>query len=148
MNIDPSLWGPSSWKFLHYITVGYPEKPSDEIKKNTYNFFMALKYLLPCEKCRYDYANHLNKYPLLDDILSSRTKLINWLINIHNEVNMSTNKPIIDYGKALEVYTTGSIEHEPFLEKIKKKLDSRTLTIIIALFLLIIFIIIILYNRS
>ena len=147
MNIDPSLWGPSSWKFLHYITVGYPEKPSDEIKKNTYNFFMALKYLLPCERCRYDYANHLNKYPLLDDILSSRTKLINWLINIHNEVNMSTNKPIIGYDKAVELYTS-SIEHEPFLEKIKKKLDSRTLTIIIALFLIIIFIVIILYNRS
>lgn len=150
MNIDPHIWGPHGWQFMHYITIGYPERPNDEFKKNISNFFMSLKYLLPCEKCRQNYNTHISKYPLTDNILSSRKKIIEWLIDIHNEVNSMTNKSIMSYEKSLETYMNPLID-EPFTGQIMnsfKNIDSRTLIIITVLILIIIFIIIVLYRKS
>lgn len=137
MNIDPKIWGPSSWKFMHYITIGYPEKPTDEIKKSVYNFFISLKNILPCEKCRYNFGHHLLKHPLTDDILSSRTKLINWLIDIHNDVNISTNKPTISYQQMLEIYMNPQVEPFSQIFNSFSNIDTRILTILVSLFLLI-----------
>ena len=30
--ITPDIWGPHGWKFLHYISFGYPENPTINIK--------------------------------------------------------------------------------------------------------------------
>src|SRR4051812_10795139 len=104
MNIDPKIWGPSSWKFMHYITIGYPENPNQQIKKSIYDFFISLKDLLPCQKCRYNFDYHLQRHPLTNDILSSRNKLINWLIDIHNDINISTDKPVLTYDQVRDIY--------------------------------------------
>lgn len=104
ININPSLWGPSSWKFLHYVTLSYPDKPEDSDKTKMYNFFMMVKDVLPCEKCTYNFNEHIIKYPLTNDILSSRYTFINWLMNIHNEVNISLGKPTITYDQLTEIY--------------------------------------------
>jgi hypothetical protein len=143
MNIDPNLWGPSSWKSMHYITFGYPEQPSEEVKNNTYNFFMALQYLLPCEKCRLDYKYHLLKNPLTEEILSSKAKLTRWLVDIHNAVNISIGKPVLNYEQAKEMYTNTYIEKFGIAS-----IDARTLTIIITIFLMVCIIVIILYRRT
>jgi hypothetical protein len=71
MNIDPNIWGPHLWKSLHYITLGYPDNPDELTKNNTKNLFMSLKYVLPCAKCRFNYSQHLEKYPLNDLSLAS-----------------------------------------------------------------------------
>jgi len=144
MNIDPKIWGPSSWKFMHYITMGYPEQPSEEVKRSTYNFFTSLKDLLPCEKCRYNFGYHLQRHPLTNDILSSRSKLINWLIDIHNDVNASTGKPILTYDQALEIYMNpGGTEPFSGLVSSVTNMDGRLLTVLITIFLIIIIIILV-----
>ena len=28
----PNVWGPYGWKFIHYVTLGYPNNPSNEDK--------------------------------------------------------------------------------------------------------------------
>ena len=150
MNIDPKIWGPFSWKFIHYITIGYPEQPTEQNKKDIYNFLTSMGRLLPCEKCRYNFSQHLIKFPLSDEITSSRTRLINWLINIHNEVNISTNKPILTYDQASSLYTdsiNGLVEHSgsTFLTNIS--MDSRLLTIIITVILIVIIILSLLCRR-
>ena len=33
MNMGPDIWGPHGWKFLHFVTLGYPEKPTENEKK-------------------------------------------------------------------------------------------------------------------
>jgi len=133
MNVDPGLWGPGLWKSLHYITVGYPDMANDLQKKNAYNLFSSLQSMLPCEKCRYNYTQHLKLNPLTDAILSSRTKLMNWFIDIHNDVNKSLGKPQIPRDKALQIYTTqGDTNH-------LWNIDIRILTILVTAVLLIIF---------
>lgn len=90
--IGPETWGPHGWKFIHYITLGYPENPTQDIKKKAKQFFHLIEYLLPCVLCRNNYKEHLKIYPLTDKILSDRQLLIDWGINMHNLVNIKNNK--------------------------------------------------------
>ena len=103
-NIDPTLWGPSLWTSMHYITFSYPDNPTNNDKQNIKSFFENVGQILPCEKCRINFAKHLSIYPLTDDILNSRYELINWLINIHNEVNKINGKKILSYDEVMKIY--------------------------------------------
>ena len=44
---------------LHFIALAYPEKPSEEQKKNYKIFFDSLKNVLPCILCSNNYKKHL-----------------------------------------------------------------------------------------
>lgn len=99
--MKPDVWGPHAWIFLHSITLEYPEYPTYEDKQNMRNFINALKHILPCQKCKINFGDHLQKYPLTDNILNSKSSLIKWLIDIHNSVNKLTHKKELTYEEAL-----------------------------------------------
>jgi len=100
----PEKWGPSAWTFLHYITLGYPTCPTEEQKNNYKQFFYSLQNILPCEKCKEHFSNNISKIPLTDDILNSKEKLFNWLVDIHNQVNIITGKKELSYEEAFKIY--------------------------------------------
>jgi hypothetical protein len=95
--VKSNIWGNHAWKFMHYVTLGYPENPTEEHKNNYKNFFISLKYVLPCSICAKHYEENLQKLPLTDEILSSKNKLIKWCIDLHNIVNKMLNKNILSY---------------------------------------------------
>ena len=52
--MTPDVWGPHGWKFIHYITLGYPEYPT-QMQKDKYKAFFLLfsifhKYKAPANK--------------------------------------------------------------------------------------------------
>jgi len=104
MSINSDFWGSSGWKLLHYITLSYPDNPTAIDKKNMKNFFASFQTVIPCKTCATNFKKHMTKYPLTDNILSSRRNLVHWLIDIHNEVNKLLGKPILSYAKALSLY--------------------------------------------
>ena len=64
----PDIWGPHGWRFLHYITLGYPNNPSQE-DKNTYrNFINSFKEIIPCGLCKNHFKQNLLKNPLTDEV--------------------------------------------------------------------------------
>jgi hypothetical protein len=97
----PEIWGKYAWNFLHLVTLDYPDHPTEEDKQNYHNFFNSLKFVLPCAKCRYNLSHHLKKYPLTNEVLSSKDNLIKWVIDLHNVVNYYTGKPMLTYAEAL-----------------------------------------------
>lgn len=99
--METEVWGPSAWRFLHLITFQYPEKPKDPDKRNYYVFFNSLKDVLPCPNCREHYSNHFEKQPIQ---LESRKELIEWLIDIHNEVNLMLGKKEYSYDEIYGLY--------------------------------------------
>lgn len=103
-NISPSLWGPHCWKFLHFVTLSYPDNPTEADKTSVKNFIFSLKNVLPCEKCRHHFHINLNTFPLTDKVISSRYNLINWLLSVHNEVNARNNKKQYTYQDLLKEY--------------------------------------------
>jgi len=101
--ITPSVWGPHGWKFLHYVTLGYPMDPTNQDKQNYKQFFDNLANVLPCVKCSENFKDNLKNYPI-GPSLENRDLLIRWLIDIHNSVNDELNKPNVDYETAIQLY--------------------------------------------
>ena len=84
-NIEPKFWGKYGWIFLDSIALTYKPELKDKYKL----FFEQLPYILPCEKCGEKMMSSISK---LDDALSSKENLMNWLLNIRNEVYVSQNR--------------------------------------------------------
>jgi len=85
--MEPSLWGPDTWKFLHILTL--KSQASYDILKQ---FFYHLQFLLPCPTCQNNYKKHYQECSFPKD-----KKIIPlWLVQFHNKVNKSLNKPIED----------------------------------------------------
>ena len=99
--MEPTIWGPAAWKFLHTITFQYPENPTDNDKRKYYIFFNTLKDVLPCPNCKEHYSKNIEKLPIQ---LESRDDFIKWLIDIHNEVNIINKKKKYSYEEVYKLY--------------------------------------------
>lgn len=124
----PIIWGGKVWDVVHIITLGYPEYPTEEDKKNYYKFFYELQFVLPCEKCRNHYTQNLIDHPLTNEILSNKSEFVKWGIDLHNIVNKSTGKKVLTYPEAFNE-----------LNKIVKKKSYNYSYIIIIILIIIIF---------
>lgn len=127
----PEIWGETAWDFIHFVTMGYPDNPTDTDKYNYYQYFNLLQYVLPCEKCNHNLSNHLKKYPLTEKTLSNRTELVKWGIDLHNIVNYYTGKRMLTYDEAMN--------------EINKKINSKKSNNWFYYFLLLVAVIIIAY---
>lgn len=103
--ITPEIWGPHGWKFMHYLSFGYPDNPTTEDKNHYKTFFLSLQHVLPCSICAKHYSDNLVQYSL-DDALKNKDSLIRWVIDIHNDVNEMKGKKIYSYDEAIRLYTT------------------------------------------
>ena len=99
--MEPNIWGPPAWTFLHSVTFLYPENPTVVDKQNYYLFFKSLKNVLPCPNCQEHYSINFEKFPIR---LEKRDDLIEWLIDIHNEVNKMNQKREYSYEEVYDIY--------------------------------------------
>ena len=95
-NFNPNIWGPKAWFFIDSIVLSYPNNPTNEDKITYKNFLYQLKNVLPCESCRNHYSNNIKDIPLSSYYLNSRNNLIEWIIKIHNKVNIINNKKLLN----------------------------------------------------
>lgn len=86
LNLNPKIWGSHGWFFIDGIILGYPDKPGFRIKNAIKNFLISMQYLLPCQTCRMNFRKNLMYYPLTDKVLSSKNNLLQWSMNIQNEI--------------------------------------------------------------
>lgn len=106
--ISPTVWGSKMWHALHYVSLGYPENPTEDQKRKYKSFYLLLQDVLPCAVCAGHYAENLKRLPLTDSIMSDREALIKWVIDMHNIVNESKNKPIVPYAIARQTIETNA----------------------------------------
>jgi hypothetical protein len=99
--MEPNIWGPAGWTFLHSITFQYPEEPTDIDKRKYFTFFHSLKNVLPCPTCREHYET---SFEINQIRLNNRQELIEWLIDIHNDVNRTSGKKVYSYDEVYQLY--------------------------------------------
>lgn len=136
-NIDPKLWGKPMWDALFYIAIGYSDNPNTDDKNNMKNFFTAIGYVLPCEKCRVNYKTHTHDIKLSDSVLQSRHNLLLWLISIENAVSHLNGKKGITYQQVIDKYLMKPKCYNIF------KIDSKSMvniSIILLIILLVVYI--------
>ena len=104
--IGNNIWGPPGWKFMHYMTFAYPDKPTRKERQDADSFFTSLKSLLPCDSCRKEYTSLLRKFK---PQTKSKDSLSRWLVDIHNRVNTRLGKNTITYEQAKTMYCTPEV---------------------------------------
>eukprot|EP00933_Yihiella_yeosuensis_P054982 TRINITY_DN53600_c0_g1_i1.p1 TRINITY_DN53600_c0_g1~~TRINITY_DN53600_c0_g1_i1.p1 ORF type:complete len:213 (-),score=50.65 TRINITY_DN53600_c0_g1_i1:108-746(-) len=101
----PKNWGPPTWFFLHSMTLALPDKVDKDKQKSIKNLLEALPLTLPCPTCGRNFAKWMKENPVTDDILSSREKMVDWMIAAHNDVNKRNKKKIYTKAEVLAEYT-------------------------------------------
>jgi hypothetical protein len=109
MDLDPKIWGPHYWFMLHTISLNYPIRPNDVIKKKYYDLMQNVPSLLPHKISRDTMTALLDAYPV-SPYLDSRQSFIQWIHFIHNKTNEILNKPTITLS---EFYTRYYDEYKP-----------------------------------
>ena len=134
--MNQNIWGPHYWFFLHTISLNYPVKPTQKDKENYKIFFHSLQHVLPCSVCRKHLRRNLKEYPIR---LNSKRELVEWLIDLHNEVNALTGKGRMSYNQVIDLYEK-RLNMKIDLEKdINKELNILSKIIIIVIIAILIF---------
>jgi hypothetical protein len=102
INNNKSYWGPLLWASINTIVREYPENPTEEIRHNFKLFFQSLGDVLPCEECRNGYNKHLKQLSL-ENALLSRENLVDFIVDLHNEVNKSSGKAVMPRKNARDI---------------------------------------------
>jgi hypothetical protein len=94
LRLDPTVWGPHFWFFLHTLALSYPQHPNAVTKKKYYELIQNLPLFIPVESIGNGFENLLDEYPVTA-YLDSRESLVKWLHFIHNKINEKLEKPKI-----------------------------------------------------
>ncbi len=131
-----SEWGPAAWNFLHTSTFSYPDKPTIEQQHEAERLFLSLKHMLPCSSCKDHYATEIAQNP--PDTRSQLT-LSNWLVDLHNRINIRLGKKTMDYKTAKSMYSlqcsTTNCERNKSVPTTKEEMQGFT---VLAIFLVLI----------
>jgi hypothetical protein len=103
MTLNPEIWGPHYWFFLHTIALIYPRYPNAITKKKYYNLIQDLPLFIPDAKIAKEFSELLDKYPVTP-YLDSRPSFNKWIHFIHNKINFILNKPQINILDATNKY--------------------------------------------
>jgi len=121
--LDPKVWGPPYWFFLHTVAMTYPHYPNAVTKKKYYDFIQNLPLFIPVEKISKEFSQLLNKYPIAP-YLDNRDSLVRWMHFIHNKINEKIEKPTITlnefYIKYYEEYKSKNVKLAEYY-KIREK---------------------------
>jgi hypothetical protein len=139
MVLDPKVWGPHYWFFLHTISMSYPLRPNSVTKKKYYEFIQNLPLFIPVENIAGEFSKLLDQYPITP-YLDSRDAFIRWVWFIHNKINEKLEKNKISLNKFYELYYE---EYKP--KDIKNREINRLKNKLIYLCLVIFFVAIIMY---
>jgi len=122
--LDPNIWGPHYWFFLHTVAMTYPHHPNTVTKKKYYEFIQNIPLFIPVEQISTEFSKLIDKYPITP-YLDNRDSFIRWTHFIHNKINQKLEKPEISlndfFVKYYDVYkpkTTKISEYYKIREKI------------------------------
>ena len=141
--LDPKVWGPHYWFFLHTIAITYPHHPNAVTKKTYYDLIQNLHVFLPVEKIATEFSQLLDQYPITP-YLDNRESFVRWTWFIHNKINEKLEKPKISME---DFYTQYYENYKPKDVKYRELYKLRSRIIYLAIVLLIIGVTYIFYNK-
>lgn len=121
--LDPKVWGPHYWFFIHTVAMTYPHHPNTVAKKKYYEFIQNLPLFLPVQEISSEFSRLIDKYPITP-YLDNRDSFIRWTHFIHNKINQKLEKPQISlnefYIKYYEEYKSDNVKSVEYY-KLKEK---------------------------
>jgi len=129
--LDPKVWGPHYWFFLHTLAMTYPHHPNAVTKKKYYEFIQNLPLFLPVDEISTAFSKLIEKYPITP-YLDNRDSFVRWMHFIHNKINVALEKPQISLNDFFVQYYN---EYKPKEEKYTEyyKIQGKVLYTLIVL---------------
>jgi hypothetical protein len=90
--LDPKVWGPHYWFFLHTVAMTYPHHPNSVTKKKYYEFIQNFPIFIPVEEISGEFTKLIDKYPITP-YLDNRDSFVRWTHFIHNKINEKLERP-------------------------------------------------------
>lgn len=103
MGLDPKIWGPHYWFFLHTVALSYPKIPNEITKKKYYDFIQNFPLFIPIEDIGNTFSRLIDNYPVTP-YLDSRESFIRWVHFIHNKINFALKLPELTMEEAMTIY--------------------------------------------
>jgi hypothetical protein len=141
--LDPTIWGPHYWFFLHTITMCYPLRPNTITKKKYYEFIQNIPMFIPIESIATYFSKLLDEYPVTP-YLDTRDSFIRWMHFIHNKINQRLEKPSISLN---EFYVNYYEAYKPKNIKMREYYKMRGKVIYFVMIALFIALIVYLHNK-
>lgn len=143
MKLEPTVWGPHYWFFIHTIAISYPLRPNAVTKKKYYDFIQNLPLFLPNEQMATHFEKLLDLYPVTP-YLDTRESFIRWTHHIHNKINELLEKKKISLAEFYERYYDN---YKPKEVKFKEYYKIRAKVIYLVIVVLFIAAIVYFYNK-
>jgi len=122
--LDPKIWGPHYWFFLHTVAMTYPHHPNAVTKKKYYEFIQNLPLFIPVEAISKEFEKFIDLYPITP-YLDNRDSFVRWMHFAHNKINEKLEKPQITLNDFfVQYYNEYKSQNEKLAEfyKVKEKL--------------------------
>ena len=122
--LDPKIWGPHYWFFLHTVAMTYPHHPNAVTKKKYYEFVQNLPLFIPVEEISKEFEKLIDLYPITP-YLDNRDSFVRWMHFIHNKINEKLEKPQITLNDFfVQYYNEYKSQNEKLAEfyKLKEKI--------------------------
>jgi hypothetical protein len=122
--LDPKIWGPHYWFFLHTLAMTYPHHPNTVTKKKYYEFVQNLPLFIPVGEISKEFEKLIDDYPITP-YLDNRDSFVRWMHFIHNKINEKIEKPLIPLNDFfLQYYNEYKSQNEKISEfyKLREKL--------------------------
>jgi len=129
VKLNPEIWGPHYWFFLHTAAMNYSTVPTETLRKKYYELIQNFALFIPDVEVANNFLKLLDSYPVTP-YLESRQSLIHWVHFIHNKVNAKLGKRELSLHESLEAYHAHYIPRErekALLKKYKKHLFYGTI---------------------
>ena len=122
--LDPKIWGPHYWFFLHTVAMTYPHHPNAVTKKKYYEFVQNLPLFIPVEQISKEFEKLIDLYPITP-YLDNRDSFVRWMHFAHNKINEKLEKPQITLNDFfVQYYNEYKSQNEKLAEfyKLKEKI--------------------------
>lgn len=96
--IPSTIWGSSSWTFLHSVAAQTNCSEEEELQ-----LYLLLGQNLPCSSCTQSFAGFLKSHPYVRS--APRQQLARLLHDTHNHVNEKNKKKSMEFDKNLSYYS-------------------------------------------
>jgi hypothetical protein len=131
--LDPKIWGPHYWFFLHTVAMTYPHHPNAVTKKKYYEFVQNLPLFIPVEEISKELEKLIDLYPITP-YLDNRDSFIRWMHFAHNKINEKLEKPKITLNDFfVQYYNEYKSQNEKFAEfyKFREKLIYGSILVLL-----------------
>jgi len=111
-NLDPDVWGPYYWFFLHTIAYSYPVYPNEVTKRKYYDLIHNFPLFIPHEKYSNRFIRILDRYPVTP-YLDKRESFMRWVNFVHNKINEIKEKDEYSLEDSIHLYEQIYADHRP-----------------------------------